>query len=167
MALATSGLLVLPAWANAWTRASVKTGQRYLSTGHSELLTEIIDTILPASDSLGAKALGVPDFVQKMVADCYEPPAQENFRNGLDAVDVVAKERFNQPFLGCDATQRTAVLQQLEMDPQADRKTFYSGLKNLTIQGFTTSEYVMTKYLHYNMIPGHYYGCVPAAIANK
>ncbi|MFD2569515.1 gluconate 2-dehydrogenase subunit 3 family protein [Spirosoma soli] len=161
MALAAGGLLAIPGWANAWTKTSVQISYGILKQSQAETLAEVVDTLIPASDSLGAKGLGVPDFVQKMIADCYEPAAQESFKKGLDTVDVVAKESFNQPFLTCDATQRAAVLQKLATAPEADRKDFYSLVKNLTIQGFTTSEYVMTKFLNYQMIPGHYYGCVP------
>ncbi|GAB3495191.1 hypothetical protein GCM10027341_12200 [Spirosoma knui] len=167
MALATGGLLVLPTWANAWTKTSVQVSQRMLGANQVAVLTEVVDTLIPASDSLGAKALGVADFVQKMIADCYEAPVQETFKIGLDTVDTVADERFHQSFLACDTTQRLAVLQAMETAPETDQKSFYALLKNLTIQGFTTSEYVMTKFYNYTMIPGHFYGCVPAPIATK
>ncbi|GAB3557152.1 hypothetical protein GCM10027577_45800 [Spirosoma fluminis] len=167
MALATGGLLALPNWVNAWTKTSVQASQRMLGMNQITILTEVVDTLIPASDSLGAKALGVADFVQKMMADCYEAPVQETFKRGLDAIDTVAKERFVQPFLTCDTTQRLAVLQAMETASESDRKSFYALLKNLTIQGFTTSEYVMTKFYNYTMIPGHFSGCVPAPIATK
>lgn len=167
MALAAGGLLVLPAWANAWTNTSVRPVHSFLSLEQGETLAEMVETIIPASDSLGAKALGVHDFVQKMVADCYEAPVQENLKNGLATVDATAQTLFGKSFATCEAAQRAQVLQKIELAPEADQKEFYELVKNLTIQGFTTSEYVMTKYLNYNMIPGHYYGCAPAPIANK
>lgn len=167
MALAAGGLWVLPTWANAWTNASVQPGQPFLSLEQGETLAEMVDTLIPASDSLGAKALGVHDFVQKMVADCYEAPVQENLKNGLATVEATAQQMFGKSFATCEATQRAQVLQTMEVAPEADRKEFYGLVKNLTIQGYTTSEYVMTTFLHYNMIPGHYYGCAPAPIANR
>jgi len=33
-------------------------------------------------------------------------------------------------------------------------------LRNETIRGYTTSEYVMVNYYHYVMAPGFYHGCV-------
>ncbi len=167
LALATSGLLALPAWANAWTPASVRATASRLAPAETSILTELVDTLIPASDSLGAKALGVPDFVQKMLADCYEPAVQQKVATGLTGIDTLANERFGRSFLACDATQRASVLTQLETSTDASRKEFYSLVKNLTIQGYTTSEYVLTTFLHYTMIPGHYYGCVPAPIAQK
>lgn len=167
IALATGGLLTLPAWANAWTQASVRPSYALLEPTQAQTLAELVDTLIPASETLGAKALGVPDFVQKMVADCYEAPVQQSVKAGLNTVEAIATQQFKQPFVTCDATQRMEVLKQMETSPEASRKEFYSLVKNLTIQGYTTSEYVMTKFLHYNMAPGHFYGCVPAPIVQK
>lgn len=167
MALIASGLLTLPTWANAWTSASVGANHRVLNAMQTDTLTDLIDTLIPASDTPGAKALNVPDFVQKMLADCYEPAVQQKVREGLDAVDTLAKTSAGQAFSACDATQRLDVMKQLQAAPDPNQKEFYALIKNLTIQGYTTSEYVMTKFLNYIMIPGHYYGCVPAPVAAK
>lgn len=167
IALAAGGLLALPAWANAWTKTAVQSGEKLLDPTQSRILAEMVDTLIPVSDTPGAKALGVPDFVQKMVADCYEAPVQQNLKTGLEAVEAITKAKFNQSFVTCDAAQRMEVLKQIETSPDTGTKDFYSLVKNLTIQGYTTSEYVMTKFLHYNPIPGHFYGCVPAPIAQK
>ncbi len=167
MALMAGGLLSLPTWANAWTKASVAANYALLNPTQAEVLTEVIDTLIPASDTPGAKALNVPDFVQKMLADCYETAVQQRVKQGLDAVDVVAKASFGQSFTACDTTQRLNVLGQLQASTDVANKEFYGLVKNLTIQGYTTSEYVMTKFLNYNMVPGHYYGCVPAPVAAR
>ena len=167
MALIAGGLLALPAWANAWTKASVAADHAILDPTQAEILTEVIDTLIPASDTLGAKALNVPDFVQKMLADCYEPAVQQNVKEGLDALQSIAKADFGQSFATCDTTQRLDLLRKMQAAPEANRKEVYALIKNLTIQGYTTSEYVMTKFLNYNMVPGHYHGCVPAPLAAR
>lgn len=167
MALVATGLLALPAWANAWTKKSLVTNQVLLNAAQAETLTELVDTLIPTSDTPGAKALNVPDFVQKMLADCYEPAVQQRAKEGLAATDEIAKVNFGQAFVACDTTQRLAVLGKLQASAEANQKEFFALIKNLTIQGYTTSEYVMTKFLNYNMIPGHYYGCVPAPVAAK
>jgi hypothetical protein len=33
-------------------------------------------------------------------------------------------------------------------------------MKSETIRGFNTSQEVMQDYLHYQVAPGHYYGCI-------
>lgn len=167
MALAAGAGLVLPAWASAWTKASVQPMMLFLSTEQDEVLSQLVDALIPASDSPGAKALGVHDFVQKMVADCYETPVQENLKNGLSILTKSAQETFGKPFATCEVSQRQELLRTMELAENATRKDFYALVKNLTIQGYTTSEYVMTTFLHYTMLPGHYYGCVPTPIANK
>ena len=160
LAVAAGSLVSLPAWANGWSKASVLPTQSYLSATESELLAALVDTILPTTDTPGAKALNVHLFVEKMVADCYEKPFQETFRNGLQAVDPLTTKQYGRSFITCDTPQRLSILRQFQASPNATEKEFFSTLKSLTIQGYTTSEYVMTKHLNYVMAPGHYYGCV-------
>ncbi len=167
MAIAAGSLIALPAWANGWTSALAQPVKPFLSSGHVALLTAIADTFIPASDTPGATALGVPAFIQRMLEDCYEAPVQEAVKSGLAAVETLAGATYGKPFATGDATQRQAVLTQLEKADEPARRDFVSLIKNLTIQGYTTSEYVMTKHLNYVMAPGHYYGCVAAPLAGK
>jgi hypothetical protein len=161
MAGALGGLISLPAWANGWTSETVRSTQQIISGSQAELLADMVETIIPATDTPGAKALNVHQFVQKMVADCYDKAAQENFRKGLDSLDGLAKTSFSKPFAEGDVAQRTALLTQLSKSSDTSQKDFYSLVKNLTIRGYMTSEYVMTNLTHYQFMPGHYYGCVP------
>ncbi|GAB4025187.1 gluconate 2-dehydrogenase subunit 3 family protein [Spirosoma koreense] len=163
MAGAVGGLISLPAWANGWTTETTRLTRQLLSAGQTDLLADMAETIIPATDTPGAKALNVHQFIQKMVMDCYDKKAQDSLKNGLDSLDGLAQKAFNKPFHEGDATQRTALLTQLAQDPA--QKDFYGLVKGLTIRGYMTSEYVMTNLTHYQFIPGHYHGCVP--VSNK
>ncbi|MBN8821526.1 MULTISPECIES: gluconate 2-dehydrogenase subunit 3 family protein [unclassified Spirosoma] len=163
MAGAVGGLISLPAWANGWTAESIPSSQPFISTGQTELLAEMVETIIPATDTPGAKALNVHQFVQKMVADCYDKTAQDRFKNGLESLDGWAQKSFGKPFNQGDVAQRTGLMTQLSKSDDSAQKDFYGLVKGLTIRGYMTSEYVMTNLTHYQFIPGHYYGCVPVS----
>ena len=161
MAGAVGGLVSLPAWANGWTAETVRSTRKILSGSQTDLLATMVETIIPATDTPGAKALNVDQFVQKMVVDCYPKTAQDNLRKGLDSLDGLARTAYSKPFADGDAAQRTALLTQLVQSTDTAQKGFYSLVKGLTIRGYMSSEYVMTNLTHYQFIPGHYYGCVP------
>ena len=161
MASAVGGFISLPAWANGWTAETVRSTRQILSGSQIDLLANLVETIIPATDTPGAKALNVHQFVQKMVADCYDKTAQGNLQKGLDSLDGLAQTAYSKPFTEGDAAQRTALVTQLSKSTDSAQKDFYSLVKNLTIRGYMTSEYVMTNLTHYQFIPGHYYGCVP------
>ena len=163
MAVAAGSLLALPAWATGWNAVTVQSGPACLAHDLDTVLIEIVDTIIPETDSPGAKTLNVPMFIRKMVTDCYEKEVQTAFANGLKKVDETASQQYGKPFISCDTTQRLAVLATIEQAPESSLKDFYSLVRRLTIQGFTSSEYVMTKFYNYQPIPGHYYGCVPVS----
>ncbi|MFN8349499.1 MAG: gluconate 2-dehydrogenase subunit 3 family protein [Spirosomataceae bacterium] len=162
-AVAAGGLAVLPAWATAWNPKTLGGTGSFLSRQHEALLVLVADTIIPTTDTPGAKDLGVPAFVEKMLADCYEKEVQENVKTGLDTAEKTAKITYSKSLGDCDVQQRKEVLKKMEVSAEQPQKDFFALMKSLTVLGFTTSEYVQTQHLKYNPIPGHYYGCVPIA----
>jgi hypothetical protein len=152
----------LPAWASGWNKTTVAAGTPALTAGQEALLAEIVETIIPATDTPGAKELGVHQFVQKMLADCFEKKVQEGFTAGLNQVEETAKKNGASSFIALDQAGRTGLLQGLEAGG-GQGKEFYGLVKGLTIRGYLNSEYVMTNLTGYEMIPGRYHGCVPVA----
>jgi hypothetical protein len=137
---ASGGAIVLPFWMQAC---------RNREKGADEgMLTMVVDTIIP-----GAVELGVDRFVEKLIADCYEQPVQDNVRKQLAELE-------RKGFLTGSQPERQRLL--LEMAGSADKneKDFFTLLKNETIRGYNTSQKVMEDYFHYKVAPGHYYGCV-------
>lgn len=124
-------------------------------------LTAIIEAIIPESDTLGAKSVGVPAFMEKMLADCYEKEVIENVEKGLAFVENTATSNYKVPFANLPLSDRQTILLAIEKEEGTDLKAFYTLIKNLTIQGYTSSEYVQTTFLEYKMMPGFYDGCVP------
>ena len=165
LAVGIGSLVTLPTWANNWSASKLmQLPPSVFSPFETDILTEIVETLIPSSDILGAKDLKVQDFIQLMIVDCYEMPIQTNFKNGLTTLDGYAKEIYAKPFAQCDKTDREALLNKMSVSTDVHEKDFFNLVKNLTIQGYTTSEYVMTTFLNYQMAPGHYYGCVPVKI---
>jgi hypothetical protein len=160
IALLAGGLLALPTWAKAWSLDSLPMVGKSLNPAAENTLALIIETIIPESDTKGAKSLGVPAFVNTMLADCYEKKVVENVEKGLAMVEKLAIERYQQSFASLTTPQKEQLLLSLEKETDSNLKDFYSLIKNLTIQGYTSSEYVQTNFLKYEMAPGHYYGCV-------
>lgn len=160
------GLVSLPGWANSWNATNLPAGPTLLAPKADALLAELVEAIIPATDTPGAKALGVHTFIQKIVVDCMEPSVQEGLTKGLSAVDGVAQKTYSKSFTSLDAGQRTELLKTMSQSAEADQKGFVSMVKGLTIRGYMTSEYVMNNITKYQMIPGFYHGCVPVVAKN-
>lgn len=161
-ALSIGSTLVLPSWANAWSNETLHFSDTILSSTQEALLAEIVETIIPKTDTPGAKELNVDKFVTLMVADCYDAKAQDTFSKGLVAVDDIAKKDYSKAFTETDPAQKLAVLNKMDKSGNDTEKGFIRLVKNLTIQGYLNSEYVMTNLRVFEFIPGRYHGCVPA-----
>ena len=158
--MSAAGFITLPAWANSWNAQTVLLPFRFLNSVQESLLEQIVSTIIPEGEKPGAKSLGVHAFVQKMVADCYEPKAQDDFKMGLDDIEKTAQLIHNQSFTDLTVAQKEEILRGVSLSADVKQKEFFTSIKNLTIQGYTSSEYVMVNHYNYEMAPGHFYGCI-------
>lgn len=132
-------------------------------------LATICDTIIPETDIPGAKSLASQLFVFKMVDDCYDKDTQDKFLKGLNDIDVYAEKRFGNAFSDLTFMQREELLKEIdkEEDGSSNLQTFFKLTKKHTIQGFMTSEYVMTKLQGYEFVPGRFNGCIEISKLKK
>ena len=160
IALSIGASIVLPSWANAWNKDSFHNNQ-YTVSPNENILAEMVETIIPKTNTSGAKELSVHQFVALMVKDCYDKNTQAVYEKGFDLVDKNAKNAFSKSFLECDTKQRLEVLDKMSKSENSDEKNFVQLVKRLTIQGYLSSEYVMTNLKVYEYAPARYHGCVP------
>lgn len=171
LALVVGGTISLPAWARQWNPDTVSNQPKGLLTPNLEnLLAEIVDTIIPATNTPGAKDLGVHQFILKMLADCYVKKEQTRFVNGLTELEKIVKATYGHAFTACTPAQRLEILIARETATQilpSEQEPFFPFLKNLTIQGYLNSEYVMREVYKYELAPARFHGCVPVTTSAK
>ena len=159
--MAASGALIsLPSWAEGWSSDTLIISHSSFTVTEQDILTSVADTIIPAGNSIGALSVGVDKFLQKLFQDCYELDVQTNIKNQLQKLDSNSQSKYGKTYSGCDQQQRQELLLTFSTSTDKSEKDFFDLLKSETIRGFNTSKEVMLDYLHYKVVPGHYYGCV-------
>ena len=149
--------------------ADYSKGIGIFSKGQIKLMNELADTILPTTNSPGAKAAKVGQFIAVMISDCYEAAEQKMFVDGLAALDLRCKQKFDKTFMRCSKTQRHDYLVELDKEQRELSKNkkngeppdFFKAFKDLTLFGYFTSEIGCTQALRMVEIPGRYEGCAP------
>ena len=144
-------------------KVSIKLNKMHINAAQEKLVAEVTETIIPQTQTPGAKALNVHQFVLKMMDDCYPKKDQENFVFGLTKLEEISQKQYKCSFSECDTKQREAMLLAIEQNPQAQPQVavFYQILKELTLKGYSISKYVMTTKLPYELVPGRYNGYFP------
>ena len=130
-------------------------------------LDEVAETILPQTQTPGAKAAGVGPFIALMVTDTYSPQKQVAFRQGMDELEKVSVAKYDQGFIALSDTQRLQLLTELDearfnqaqTDPDA-APHYFEAIKGLTILGYFTSEIGYTQAMRYVESPGRFDPCV-------
>ena len=138
------------------------------------LIGEVSELIIPTTDTGGALAAGVPEFVKMMLSDWFSEAERANFisgmhefsagnKNGKKFAEMTARQK-NQYFGELLATAEAALTSTSGAGAgsvSAPRTPFVVLMKRLTIFGYYTSELGATTELHQQMATAKY---EPAAV---
>ena len=141
--------------------APVATGwaPQVLTPSQLELLTVVVDRILPRTDTPGASDVGVPAFIDLLLAEWAEDDQRSRVLRGLD--------ELGPGFLASDEAEQTAMLTRLDTEAVQARQDdvdpfpFFATVKEWTLAGYYTSEIGATQELQWLAVPGRYDADVP------
>ena len=156
---AIAGHALFPGVLDAFARAQARPASpsaawqpELLSPDLGEVLADVVETILPETDTPGAKAAKVHVFVDLAAKACLSPAEQRTLVAGLEELDG--------GFVGLGQADREARLQRID-------SAAFKLLKDLTLLGYFTSEIGCTRALAYEAVPGRYRGCIPLQPGQK
>jgi len=152
---------------------------RTLNPHQNDTVVAMIDQIIPATDTPGAKAARVNEFIDVILTEWANDEERRNFLDGLAAVDKQSNELFGKDFAAASSAQQLALLRVMDdaasltraemkrkasNTPDEERDTqlrgdFFIVFKNITLHGYYTSEIGFTQELNLQIIPGAYHGC--------
>lgn len=152
---ALSSSVIAGVMSGALAQESIDVDNPVFSQEQLRLVTEVANMIIPDTDTPGAKAALVHDYIHAIVGDWYNDEERMNFMTGLKAIDA--------GFLEQSVNKKTEILEKLDTEVKIDpsKKTFFEEFKELTLVGYFTSQIGAEEELRYEQYPGPYQGCVP------
>jgi hypothetical protein len=137
-----------------------------------EFFDDVAETILPRTDTPGARDAGVGQFIARYSAACYPPEHVALLKSGIADLDAQMQLVRGTGFRRAGEEARTALLvridgeakehARMEKENSSEKSPHYFTLmKQLTLYGFFTSEPGQTRVIRYRPIPGRYKGCIP------
>jgi hypothetical protein len=190
LAILAGGAAILPSCLKKPNDDTLTLKKIKLSDDQQKLVGDVCETIIPTTNTPGAKDIRVHLFVLKMLDDCYTKKDQEKFVAGLAEFDDMIKKKYGNAFADLSPQQRETCLTQLEKStipvitttkvikpvgegqksieppkkkPDVPPLAFcYQAIKQQTIFGYTNSQYFMTKQIVYELVPGRYNAHFPA-----
>jgi hypothetical protein len=133
-------------------------------------LDEIGDTIIPETDTPGAKATGIGAFMVMMVQDTYDADQQKTFVDGLNMIRKDFKSTNGSDFVEASQEDRLAYLNSMNEQfktSKGEEAKVVNMLRDLTVLGYFTSEIGATQALNYVEVPGKFDPCIPWSAADK
>lgn len=138
-----------------------------LTPDQADLVEALVDIIIPATDTPGAREVGVPAFIDKLLDGWAEPDDRDRFLTGLGTVDAGAQAAHGVAFRDASRDQQETLL--ADLDEQAvqarrnrvDPLPFFANLKEWTLVGYYTSQAGATEELQWLPLPGRYDSDLP------
>ena len=121
-------------------------------------LTAACERIIPADETPGATAAGVPAFIDRMLSDWYDQPDRTRVIAGIESLDAISRTRYGRAFASCTTAEQDTLLLELDREGPAH---WFGTVKYLTIWGYFTSEVGVVRELGQWPSPGRYDGCAP------
>ena len=127
----------------------VPSAPRFFTEMQMPVIARLTDLIIPATDTPGAAAAGVPEYIDLVVNE--DPKLQTIFREGLPALDKTSESRFaTSSFLQLTEAQQVEILTSLSESAAAGDAAFFNAIKSLTADGYYTSRIGLLQELGYN-----------------
>jgi hypothetical protein len=146
----------------------------FLSVNQAELISTLVDTLLPRTETPGALDMKVDMFIDVVFAKLFDTTGQNTIMAEINNFDDLSKEKFGSKFTDLNTTDREEYLKQKEAESGkfngkvwgtavGDQKPvgFYRTIKSLALWGYFSSEEIGKNVLNYDPIPGEYLGCIP------
>ncbi|MCD6543248.1 MAG: gluconate 2-dehydrogenase subunit 3 family protein [Flavobacteriaceae bacterium] len=170
LGLITGGIILLPSCNYSDEKVSIILNKLQITIQDEKLLKVVIATIIPEGEILGASSLKVHNFVWVMIDDVLSEEKQRSLMNGLKLLDGKVKELSGSSFINLSENNRLTILEDIlnghikedkskNKKDLKDIKSFVKTAKYYAIWGYMQSEYMMTKIMPYELVPGKYGSC--------
>jgi glucoside 3-dehydrogenase (cytochrome c) hitch-hiker subunit len=154
---------------------------RTLNPHQNDTVVAMIDQILPATDTPGAKAVRVNEFMDVILTEWANDEERRKFLDGLSDVDKQSNALFGKDFATASSAQQLVLLRSMDeasvvarsrrkdrppfWEPEGRdtqmQDDFFTVFKNMTLHGYYTSEVGFSQELKLQITPGAQHGCMP------
>ncbi len=131
------------------------------------LMTALSERVMPTTDTPGAIAAGVPEFIEKLLADWAAPEERTPIVAGLDAIEARSQADYKMAAAQASPEQQDALLTLAMEDKLPGGKEFFDKFRQLVITGYFTSDVGITQERKYLPVPGRYDGAYPYSEVNR
>ena len=142
-------------------------GMPVFTAPQKALGSALSERVIPATDTPGAVAAGVPAYIEQLLGEWGLPGDVAPVVAGFDAIEARSASDYGVPAAAASAEQQDALLTLAMNKALPGAEPFFEIFRQLVITGYYTSEIGMTVERDYVPVPGRYDGAYPIAKATK
>ena len=132
-----------------------KYSPHYFSKTEFSLVSNIVDFLIPKTETPGALDMKVPQFIDLIISETYSNESKNNFSNKLNL--LIEDFESNNINLSDYNSMKSKFVNDFN---NKTHQEIYNQIRDLTVWGFKTSKEIALNVLNYNPIPGYQLGCI-------
>jgi hypothetical protein len=158
---------------------------RTLTPHLNDTVIAMIDQIIPATETPGAKGVRVNEFIDIILTEWATDSERQYFLGGLAQIDKDSNTLFTKDFIDASPAQQLALLRSMDDSTNFEQAASHHGsvppekrdsqlegpfwlvFKSITLYGYYTSEIGFRQELKLEIIPGTHSGCAPVVGEKK
>ena len=113
------------------------TDRRFFSTSQIELVTAVLDRIIPANDTMPGAGQIALEFLDDVIG--RSPTLKRSIATGLSEIEVYAQGTYHHDFVSLSGEERDEVLRHVETAQPA----FFEALRRQTYNGYYTNSRII------------------------
>jgi len=151
-----------PIGQNGWAQAARAS---FVTPSQTAFLASFVDTLIPATDTPGAKAANVHLGLVALLGRWASAKTRAPILGAIAAMQTDLDRRVGGPFVAANPAARLEALAALDAEafatPRSSARQDYRTLKALAVRLYYTSEIGASQELRYDPLPGGYIGDLP------
>ncbi len=160
LGVAFSSSSITSALARAESNEGLGAGAKYLTASEYATIDALSETILPASDTPGARDVAVAAFADMTFGKYMSAGDMDMLRSGLATFEKASVAATGSSFAKLSSEKQATFLSSYSKDLSGGKRGFVRKVRELTLVGYFTSEEVAKNVLKYDPIPGDFVGCI-------
>lgn len=139
---------------------SEKLDLKFFTDEEFRLVKDLIDVILPKTDSPSASEVGVHQIIDNMVGTVYQTADKERYKTGFSALAAHLNKASEGNYIDLTSDEKIGLLKALEGLDNKTLRDAYLNLKQQTVAYYLSTEEVGKNFLNYLPVPGKYQACI-------
>lgn len=127
----------------------------------ARFINQLSQVILPTSDIDYSTPESLPQFIETLINDCHSAEDISKYGRGYQEYKIFLKEKLSADIAKLEEDELNELFDAVNDETlmTENGRFFFNKTREISIEHFKSSEYYLTNFTNYEMVPARFNGC--------